>query len=96
MRTARIKPDQWHPTYYHCIGRVAGEPDYRPFGIVEKEKLYTLLRRLTVFFTVEVLGFTVMSNHFHLVCYATPDLPSLDDVRQRCRAFHGPDAVEPQ
>ena len=48
MRTARIRLDHWVPAYYHCMGRVAGEPGYLPFDDVEKEKLFSLLERLTV------------------------------------------------
>ena len=95
MRAARIRLDRWEPTYYHCVSRVVGEPGYLPFGDVEKEKLFTLLESLAVFYSVEVIGFTVMSNHFHLVCAARPEPPPMDEVRRRWRLFHGPDAVEP-
>ena len=70
MRTARIRVDQWESAYYHCMGRVAGEPGHQPFGDVEKERLFFLLERLTVFHTVEVISFVVRATTG--ISYARP------------------------
>ena len=95
MRTARIRLDQWDTTYYHCINRVAGTPEYFPFGDVEKEHMFKLLERLTIFYCVDIISFVVMSNHIHLICAANPGLPPLEEVRRRWRAFNDPDVHEP-
>jgi hypothetical protein len=32
-------------TYYHCMGRIAGEPGQFPFGDREKEAMFALCHR---------------------------------------------------
>jgi REP element-mobilizing transposase RayT len=50
---------------YHVISRTA--LDGFPLENAEKDYLLGLIRRLSRFYFVDVLGFCVMSNHFHLV-----------------------------
>ncbi len=94
MRTARIRYDR-ERCYYHAMNRVAGEPGHYPFGDVEKEHMFRLVRRLCRFYTVEILAFVAMGNHFHAVCATTPELPSPEEMRARFRDYYGPKAVEP-
>ena len=61
-RLSRIKPTTG--TYYHITNRIAGMPDDFPFGDIEKQKLVDLVKRLSEYFTVEVLGYQVMDNHY--------------------------------
>ncbi|WP_462325829.1 transposase [Desulfoplanes sp.] len=70
------------PTVYHVISRTAldGFPLEKP----EKDYLLGLIRRLSRFYFVDVLGFCIMSNHFHLVTRMyTEDHFSNDQVRER-------------
>ena len=85
-RSSRIKP--LTGTYYHITNRIAGMPGEFPFGDVEKQKLVDLIKRLGRYFTVEVLGFQVMSNHYHLVCYAPEERPDSDTTAERHNRFH--------
>ncbi len=66
MRHARIKPD-YEDTWHHCYNRAAGTRDDRPFGDAEKEVFVRLLKRLAAFYTVRVVSYTFMSNHFHII-----------------------------
>ena len=53
------------PTVYHVISRVA--LDGLPFNSKDKEFLLWLMRKWSSIFFVDVLGFAIMGNHFHLV-----------------------------
>jgi len=53
------------PTVYHVISRTA--LDGFPLGDGEKDYLLNLIRYLSRFYFADVLGFCIMSNHFHLV-----------------------------
>lgn len=88
MRKARLKP-QDRPVYYHLYNRVAGGPGFRPFGPREKEKFVELLHKLSKFYTVRVLAYQVMSNHYHLMAYAPQEVPSPEEVCRRYRAYYG-------
>jgi len=53
------------PTIYHVISRTA--LDGFPLGDGERDYLLNLIRYLSRFYFADVLGFCIMSNHFHLV-----------------------------
>ncbi len=88
MRKARFKPTG-KPAFYHLYNRVAGEPDFYPFGRAEKEKFISLLHKLQKYYTVKVLSYQVMSNHFHLEVFAPPKAPRAKEVVRRYRAYYG-------
>jgi hypothetical protein len=70
------------PTVYHVISRTA-LPGF-PLEDAEKDYLLDLILRLSSFYFVDVLGFCVMSNHFHLVVRMHPsDHLSDDAMRER-------------
>ncbi len=87
MRHARIKPD-YEDTWHHCYNRAAGTRDDRPFGDAEKEVFVRILKRLAAFYTVRVVSYTFMSNHFHIILQAPTDPPSEEEVAARYAAFH--------
>ena len=58
-----LKEDE--PTVYHVISRVA--LDGLPFNSKDKEFLLWLMKKWSSIFFVDVLGFAIMGNHFHLV-----------------------------
>jgi len=64
MRQARLKPD-YQDTWHHCYNRTVGTRSNRPFGDAEKEVFVRILKRLAAFYTVRILSYTFMSNHFH-------------------------------
>jgi REP element-mobilizing transposase RayT len=88
MRMNRIKADHTG-TYYHLYNRVAGDPKYKPFGDAEKEQFVRLLHRLQTLFSVRILAYQVMSNHFHLLVYAPKDPPSPQEAAARYSAYYG-------
>ncbi len=74
--------------FYHIYNRVAGSPSYLPFGDMEKEHFIALLTRLCQLYTVEVLAFVVLSNHFHILLYAPATLLPDEEVCKRYAAYH--------
>jgi len=87
-RHARIKPRDTG-TYYHVTNRIAGVPGEFPFGDVEKQKLISLLKELSRFFTVEILAFQAMGNHTHVVCYAPAEELDAAAAAERYNRFYG-------
>jgi REP element-mobilizing transposase RayT len=81
--------------YYHLLNRVAGEPDFLPFGDVEKERFFKLVLRLSKLYCLELISVVVMSNHFHIVCAAPAEKPDVKQIRKRWKAFYGRRKVEP-
>jgi len=86
-RCARIKPDDTG-MYYHLTNRIAGMPGEFPFGDVEKQKLVSLIKELSGFFTVEVLAFEAMGNHVHIVCYAPAEVLPAGEAAERYNRFY--------
>jgi hypothetical protein len=87
MRLPRLKIDTRN-TFYHTYNRVAGVPGHFPFAHVEKEHFVYLLRRLQTLYTVDVIGYTVMGNHFHLILHAPEQTPSPEETCARYNAFY--------
>lgn len=94
MRTARIRCDH-DRCRYHVMNRVSGCPGDLPFGDAEKAKMFDLLSLLLRFYTVEVISFVAMGNHFHAICVTYPDLPSVKEMQARFRARYGSSRPEP-
>jgi REP element-mobilizing transposase RayT len=61
-----------------------------PFGDVEKDELVKIIEKLSRLFFVEVFGFCVMGNHFHLLVQMFPGHHYPDEeIRRRCQAHYG-------
>jgi putative transposase len=60
-RIARLKV-KGEPAVYHVISRTTLEGFV--LGDVEKDYLLSLVRRLSEFYFAEVMGFSLMGNHF--------------------------------
>ena len=56
--------------FYHIVSRTVGGEFY--LGDVEKEKLVSIIGRFSELFLVDVVGYCVMSNHFHLLVKVNP------------------------
>jgi REP element-mobilizing transposase RayT len=79
-----------HPTVYHVISRTA-LPGL-PIKAADKDYLLNLTRRLATLYFVDVLGFCLMDNHFHLVVRVYPESELSDEeLRRRYKAYYGED-----
>lgn len=89
-RIARfIRSDR--PTVYHVVSRTAlpGLPIKDP----DKDYLLGLIKGLSKLYFVDVLGFAIMGNHFHLVARMHPlDEVSDEEVVKRWHDYYGDEA----
>jgi REP element-mobilizing transposase RayT len=77
---------------YHCISRVVGGE--RLLGDLEKEKLRQMLWQQAAFSGLEVITYSLMSNHFHLLLRVPPAAAGLDaDLVERALEFYGPKSL---
>lgn len=89
-----VVTDPGQKTAYHIISRTALEG--LPFGQADKDKLVSIIQRFSSIYVVDVLGFAVMGNHFHLLVEITPEsMVSDDEVKRRFRILYGRDAEFP-
>ena len=58
---------------YHLISRIAHRAYFFDEG--EKDRFVNLIRRVEQFCGVRVLGYAVMSNHFHIYVYLEDEHP---------------------
>ncbi len=80
------------PTAYHVISRTA-LPGY-PLEDIEKDYFVELVKRVTPLYFVEMLGFCVMGNHFHLLVRMRPDTDlSNADILKRIASHYGDERV---
>ncbi len=83
-----IIPDE--ETVYHIMSRTA--LDGLPFRDIEKDKMVEIIRRFSRVYFVEIMGFCIMDNHFHLVARMHLETSYSDsDIRDRYVAFYGSD-----
>lgn len=76
------------PTVYHVISRSA-LPGL-PMDSSDRDDLLQLIHRLSRLYYVDVLGFCLMGNHFHLVTRVYPKSELSDEeLRRRYRAYYG-------
>ena len=87
MRHARIKPAK-EPTWHHCYNRIAGFAGDLPFGDTEKQAFVSILKRLATFYTVRVVSYTLMGNHFHIILQTPVEKPTEADAASRYEVFH--------
>jgi REP element-mobilizing transposase RayT len=76
------------PAIYHVISRTALGGFV--LGDEEKDFLLDLIKRLSSVYFAEVLGFSLMGDHFHLAVRMHPDdeFPNRE-VQRRYRRYHG-------
>lgn len=87
MRRARLKPD-YQDTWHHCYNRLVGTSLDRPLSPADREQFVRLLHRVARLYTVRIVAYQVLSNHFHLLLQAPADLPSPEETAKRFEAFH--------
>ncbi|MCF7762936.1 MAG: transposase [Verrucomicrobia bacterium] len=94
MRRPRFTLPNTLTAVYHCISRiVAGEFLLAPD--TNKEVLRGMMRRQAAFCGVEIITYSLMSNHFHILTRvpAQPDLTD-QDLLKRVEIFYGSKAPE--
>ena len=87
MRKSRLRYDK-EGSYYHLFNRIGGESNYLPFGNSEKSQLERIIMRLRMLYSVEILSYCIMGNHFHACVYATDELPTPSEVEARYYAYY--------
>jgi len=87
MRHPRFKL-RGEAAFYHCYNRVSGSRRERPFERAEKEKFVRILQDLRTFYSVDVVAYQVMSNHFHLILHVPDAPPSPEETCRRYKAFY--------
>jgi putative transposase len=94
MRKPRFKPSDRASAVFHCISRiVAGEFLLAPDPV--KETLRRMMRRQAAFCGIQIITYSLMSNHFHLLL-RVPKQPDLSDrdLLERVRTFYGKQSPE--
>ena len=77
---------------YHVMSRTA--LDGFPLDDIEKDFLLDLIRRYSSLYLVEILGFCLMGNHFHLLVRMFPEHKFTDeDIKKRYVEFYGDDVA---
>ena len=86
-RIPRMKIED-QPTVYHIISRTA-LPGL-PIGDVEKDFLVDQIKNFSEISFVEIMGYCIMGNHFHLLVKMNPgDIYSDKEVVRRFKMFYG-------
>lgn len=61
-----------------------------PLDDIEKDFMLDLIRRYAALYLVEILGFCLMGNHFHLLIRMFPDYEFNDGaIKKRYVTFYG-------
>jgi REP element-mobilizing transposase RayT len=63
-----------------------------PLGDIEKDFMIDLIRKYSALYFVEILGFCLMGNHFHILVRMFPEYKFTDDdIKKRFVGFYGDD-----
>jgi len=90
-RTQRMIIDD-QSTVYHVMSRTA--LDGFPLADIEKDFLLDLIRRYAALYLVEILGFCLMGNHFHILVRVIPEYKFSDeDILKRYVDFYGDERI---
>ncbi len=77
---------------YHVMSRTA--LDGFPLGDIEKDFMLDLIKSYSVLYFVEILGFCLMGNHFHLLVKVLPEYKFSDEDIKKCYVeFYGDERV---
>lgn len=77
---------------YHVMSRTA--LDGFPLGDIEKDFMLDLIRRYARLYFVEILGFCLMGNHFHMLVRMFPEHKFTDeDIKKRYEDFYGDEKI---
>ena len=77
---------------YHVMSRTA--LDGFPFGDVEKDYFFKVVKRLSKVYFTEILGLCCMGNHFHLLVKMLPETDFPDkEIKLRYERYYGKDKL---
>ncbi len=80
------------PTVYHVMSRTA--LDGFPLEDLEKDYLMELIKKFARLYFVDILGFCLLGNHFHLLLRMHPEsMFSDDEIKARLEDFYQGDRV---
>jgi len=86
-RIARFIRDN-QPSVYHIISRTA--LGGLPIKDRDNDFLLGLIKKLSQLYFVDVLGFALLGNHFHLVIRMYPESdPTDDEIKERLQKYYG-------
>jgi len=86
-RIARFIRDN-QPSVYHIVSRTALQG--LPIKDKDNDFLLGLIKKLSSFYFVDVLGFALLGNHFHLVIRMYPESdPTDDEIKERLHKYYG-------
>ncbi|WP_045214274.1 transposase, partial [Desulfonatronovibrio magnus] len=86
-RIARFIRDN-QPSVYHIVSRTALQG--LPIKDKDNDFLLGLIKKLSQLYFVDVLGFALMGNHFHLVIRMYPESdPTDDEIKERLQKYYG-------
>ena len=87
MARIRRLVDNSQPSVYHVMSRTA--LDGFPLGDAEKDKLVELIKVYSKLYLVDVIGFCIMGNHFHLMVRVYPeDHFSDEELLKKVNSFY--------
>ncbi|MEN8154460.1 MAG: transposase [Acidobacteriota bacterium] len=85
-RSGRLKVSG-ESAYYHIMSRTVGHEFL--LGSEEKEKFVEIVKRYSKLYFVKILGYCIMSNHFHLLIRMEPsEKYSDEEVIERLKKFY--------
>ena len=90
MRFPRVKAEG--QSFYHCVSRVVDRQfifQTTGHGSPEAERFVLLMRRLEAFSGVRVLTYSLMSDHFHLLC----EVPQAQELWKEVSQQYGSSAI---
>ena len=77
---------------YHVMSRTA--LDGFPFGDVEKDYFFKVVKRLSKVYFSEIIGICCMGNHFHLLVKMFPEGDFQDEeIKRRYKRYYGKDKL---
>lgn len=88
-RRIKFRGEQAEVAGFHCVARVARRMHL--LGDPAKEQLVKSMHRVAGFSGVELLGYCVLSNHFHVLVRVDPGAKQVDDavLVKRFRILYG-------
>jgi putative transposase len=90
-RTQRLIIDD-ETAVYHVMSRTA--LDGFPLGDVEKDFMVDLIKRYSKLYLVEIFGFCLMGNHFHILVKVLPEYKfSNEEIEKRFAKFYGGERI---
>ncbi|MCJ8330918.1 MAG: transposase [Lentisphaeria bacterium] len=87
MRQPRIKI-QLRGSYYHVMNRITGDPEEYPFTDADKEFFINLMGKLASFYTVDIISYCIMGNHFHIIFHIPGEILSRPATVERYNTYY--------